>query len=47
MTKKFNQLLQEELDKHFLQEGLISSYDINKMVQEVLKIINKKVKVMN
>lgn len=43
MTKKFNQLLQEELDKHFLKEGLISSYDISKLVDKVLKIINKKV----
>ena len=43
MTKKFSQLLQEDFDKYCLEKGLFSSPDIEKLVQEVLEIINKKV----
>jgi hypothetical protein len=43
MTKKFSQLLQEEFDKYCFEEGLFSSPEIEKLTEEVLKIIDKKV----
>lgn len=43
MTKKFSQIVREEFQKYYLEEGLIASYDIDKLVEEVLKIISKKV----
>ena len=36
-------MLQEDFDKYCLEKGLFSSPDIEKLVQEVLEIINKKV----